>query len=205
MEWSTHISLNSDHLPISVSFLNDVAPPRYAKCFTNFNCAKWGLWIEETEAGFAVAPEPASCSESEQIFRNILLKASGHHIPAGFRKDFVPGMPREAVEPTKERYRLRELDPLDPGIQHLNLRISDSVTTEARKSWQEEVETSKPGNNPKRFVRFLRNISRKRQNQLLNQPIYFGTTCFSKPQTIANRFCKPYTKPTLKLVESIGS
>jgi hypothetical protein len=87
----------------------------------------------------------------EQTFRKILLTASGHHIPAGYRKDFVSGLPREAVDLTKECDRLRELDPLDPGIQLLNLRISECVTSEASKLWQEEVEASKPRNNPEKF------------------------------------------------------
>jgi hypothetical protein len=169
-----------------------VAPPSHARCFTNFKHAKWGLWTSETEAGFAAAPEPTSCSEGEQVFRKILLKASGHYISAGFRKYFVPGIPKEAVDPTKEHDRLRELDPLDPWIQLLNQRITESVNTEARKLWQEEVEANKPRNNPEKFWKLPRNISGKRQNQPPNQPIHFGTTCFSKPQTIANRFCKQY-------------
>jgi hypothetical protein len=74
----------------------------------------------------------------------------------------------------------------------LNQQITDCVTTEARKFWQEEVEASKPCSNPERFLRFLRNISGKCKSQPANQPIKFGTTSFSKPQAITNRFCKQY-------------
>jgi hypothetical protein len=117
---------------------------------------------------------------------------SGHHIPAGYRKDFVPDIPRAAVELTKERDRMRELDPLDPGIPLLNQRIAECVTSEARKVRQEEVEASKLYSKPERFLRLLRNFSGKHQNQPPNQPIKFGATCYSKPQAIANRFCKQY-------------
>jgi hypothetical protein len=183
-----------------------VAAPRYTKYFTNFKRAKWGLWIEETEAGFAAALEPASCSEGEQIFRKILLKASGHLIPAGFRKDFVPGMPREAVELTKEHDRLQELDPLDPGIQLLNLRISECVTIEARKLWQEEVETSKPRHKPDKFLR-LRNISgiSPQINPSILAQHAFLSHRQSQIASVSSTKMSLLTKPTLKLVESIGS
>jgi hypothetical protein len=91
---------------------------------------------------------------------------------------------------------LREPNPLDPGIPLLNLEISECSTTEARKSWQEEVEASKPHSNSENVWRLPRNISGKQQNQSPNQPIDFGTTCYSKPQAIANQFCKQYANVT---------
>jgi hypothetical protein len=60
---------------------------------------------------------------ANRLFCKILLAASGHHIPAGFRKDFVSGLPREAIDLTKERDRLRELDPLDPALEPQNFGV----------------------------------------------------------------------------------
>jgi hypothetical protein len=138
-------------------------------------------------------PRRLRLPSGKQIFRKILTTASGHHIPAGFRKDFVPGLPRAAVNLNKEQDGLRVLDPLDPRIQDLNQRITECVTTEAKKKWQEEVEASKPRSNPENFLRLLRNLSGKHKHQPPNQPIKFGTTSFSKSQVIANRFCKQYS------------
>jgi endonuclease/exonuclease/phosphatase family metal-dependent hydrolase len=51
--WSTHLKLNSDHLPITITFPSDDIPsPRKAKSYTNFSKADWPFFICETEAKF---------------------------------------------------------------------------------------------------------------------------------------------------------
>jgi hypothetical protein len=43
--WLTDVALNSDHLPISITYVDDDQPlPRTAKTYVNFKRAKWGLW-----------------------------------------------------------------------------------------------------------------------------------------------------------------
>jgi hypothetical protein len=143
LSWSTNVSLDSDHLPISISFNDDVPPPRTASTYTNFKRAKWGLWTSETESLFRNATQPASCSQGVKSFQNVLLKASKHHIPSGFRKDFRSGVPRAAVSLTEERDRRRSIDPHDPELPRLNLEISEMVRCENRKVWQESVQSSK--------------------------------------------------------------
>jgi hypothetical protein len=119
VSWSTEVTLNSDHLPIGVTFTDDQPPPRTAKTFVNFKRAKWGLFTSETEKSFTGLLPPSSCSAGEKTFRKILSKAS-KHIPAGFRKDFQLGIPREAIDLTVERDRRRALDPQDPELPRLN-------------------------------------------------------------------------------------
>jgi hypothetical protein len=131
--WTADVALNSDHLPISISFLDDQAPPCSAKTYVNFKRTKWGLWTSETESKFANVPLPTNAATGEKVFRKILQDASKHHISAGFRKDFWPGMPREAVDLAEERDRLHDLDPQDPEIPRLNQLISESVKIEAKK------------------------------------------------------------------------
>jgi hypothetical protein len=151
--WETCVVLNSDHLPISISFLDDQPPPRMARFYTNFKHAKWGLYTSETEVLFDNTPLPTSCSAGEKKFHEILLVAARHHIPAEYRNDFIPGLSRESVDITKERDRRRELDRHDPVIAELNTQLSVLIISEAKLSWQEEAASSNPRANPKKFWR----------------------------------------------------
>jgi hypothetical protein len=191
--WSTDITLNSDHLPICITFIDDQPPPRTTRTFVNFKRVKWGLFTSETERLFADLQRPTSCSTGEQLFRRVLSRAFKHHIPAGYRKDFQPGLSREAIDLTKFRDRLRELDPLDPEIPNLNQLITDTISNEHEKLWREKVESSNPRDNPDKHWRLIRILSGKRPHQPPNQPIHFGNKCFSKPQEIARKFCQQFT------------
>jgi hypothetical protein len=119
-EWRTHVKLNSDHLPISINFPEDSSPVRTARNYTNFRLADWGKFVEETEAVIAELPDPVSCETGERTLRDVLLIASGHCIPSGFRKCYTPGFPREAVPLTKRHDVLRQADPQDPERPILN-------------------------------------------------------------------------------------
>jgi hypothetical protein len=92
-EWRTHVKLNSDNLPISINLPKDSPPVRTARSFTNFHLADWGEFVEETEAVIAGLPDPVSCETGECTLRDMLLIASGHCIPSGFRKCYTPGLP----------------------------------------------------------------------------------------------------------------
>jgi hypothetical protein len=56
------------------------------------DAVKWDEFVVETEAAFRVCTPPNSCAAGEKTFRNILLSASKHCIPAGRRQNFVPGL-----------------------------------------------------------------------------------------------------------------
>jgi hypothetical protein len=44
VSWVTCTALNSDHLPISITFYDDQPPPRTSRSYVNFKRAKWGLF-----------------------------------------------------------------------------------------------------------------------------------------------------------------
>jgi hypothetical protein len=88
LTWTTHIQLNSDHLPITISLPSDDAlPPRAAKTYTNFRKADWPMFIRESEAVFRSLERPTSCGAGEKIFHETLLSASKHAIPAGYEEN----------------------------------------------------------------------------------------------------------------------
>lgn len=191
--WSTNVSLNSDHLPITIN-IDDTPPPDPAKrTFVNFRLAKWDEFVVETEAAFRVCTPPTSCAAGEKTFRNILLSASKHCIPAGRHQNFVPGLPREAVDLTKLRDDLHRHDPSDPEISRLNDNITSIVCESAKKEWIETVESGDLKSDPAAHWSLIKKLSGKKSYQPPNQPISFGSRAFTKPAAIARRFNKQYT------------
>jgi hypothetical protein len=139
-------------------------------------------------------PPPTSALTGEKIFRKILFTASKHSIPAGYRKDFRPGMPRENL--ANERDLLQESDPQDPEISRLNTLIKEVITRENKKTWIKTVEDSHPRVSMEKHWRLLRILSGKRPHQPPNQPITFLDKSFSRPSAIALRFCRQFTSVT---------
>ena len=125
LSWSVHTKLNSDHLPILVSFRSNDLPPRTHRSFTNFRLANWVGFVKETEDLFAAlpSPSPSSCAKDEKTFRDILLRASKHNIPSGFRRNFIPGLPPSAKDLIAKRDELRSRNSVDPAISLLNDQI----------------------------------------------------------------------------------
>jgi hypothetical protein len=115
---------------------SDGAPPlRAAKSYVNFRKADWVAYVCESEAELRSLPLPSSCGAGERVFRDILLRAAKHAIPASYRQDFVPGMTQEAAELIHERDELRSADPRDPGI---------AVKVMGSSSWTLQEEDSCP-------------------------------------------------------------
>ena len=83
--WTTHITLCSDHLPITIALPTDDPPPGSAKTYTNFRAADVVRFRELSEADFASVPLPTSCSSGEKTFRRLVRRASKRSVPAGRR------------------------------------------------------------------------------------------------------------------------
>ena len=111
----------------------------------------------------------------------------------GFRRNFVPGLPRQAVDLIDERDRARSIDPSDPVIEQLDARITSCIFEDRQKQWRDKVESSSFKNNPSKFWRLLKSLSGKRSSPPPNQPIKFGNKVFTKSKDIANGFVKQYS------------
>jgi hypothetical protein len=59
--WTVHMTLNSDHLPITLSVSTGDCPPRSQRTYTNFFKADWVGFVREIESLFAQKPPPTSC------------------------------------------------------------------------------------------------------------------------------------------------
>jgi len=198
LSWHTSVTLNSDHLPILISFptKDSPKPPRFIKTFLNFQKADWESFTSETEQLFSSLPPPISCSIGELSFRKILITASKHCIPAGHLKNFSPNIPTEAASLIRERDSLRQSDPTNPQISILNNQISSSTSQYARQRWQEALAASDHRLNPSKYWSLLSSLSGKRSSPPPNQPISSGQITHTSAKPISNLFCKQFTSLT---------
>jgi hypothetical protein len=171
--WSVLTSLDSDHLPIIVSYLSDFQPPRLCRSFTNFKLANWPGFI---------------------ILRDVLNTASKHNIPSGYRKDFIPGLQTSVILLISERDEIRARDPSDPAIPVLNARIDDSIRSTSRQTWRDKVECSSLKKNPAKCWSLLEKLSGKSSRLPPNQPISFKGKASTHVPEIARYFCNQFTK-----------
>ena len=176
MEWSTCIDLGSDHLPISVTFVDktESSARRTRLSYANYNKADWSLFKSELEKRVRRLGRPGNCKSGEIKFRKAVLSASKKAIPSDFRKDFEPGLPSEAVDLRKQVNVLRATNPRDSEISGLNRQINEIIDKNARDTWRQEVEEADPKTSSSKFFSLLRKLSGKSKRQSPNQPIRFG-------------------------------
>ena len=126
VDWSVCTAMTSDHLPILVSFDDDSPLPRLRKSYTNYKKANWRAYRDELESLVAQLPQPTSCSSGEKGFRKAIQHAAKHHIPSGYRKDFVPGKSQDIIHLEARYNRLRQSDPSDQSLPELSREICDA-------------------------------------------------------------------------------
>ena len=191
-DWSLSTTLNSDHLPMSLSFPDDSAPTRGARSFTNFRKADWEGFRRDSEELFSRLRPPTSCAAGEKVWRRVMQKCSSRHIPAGFHRIFSPGLDSTSASLIRERDDRRRQDPNDPEIPGLNTRISASIASTARQKWMDTVQHADRRTNPTHYWRLLKSLTGKRVSAPPNQPITFKNKTVTKNSSKANHFCKQY-------------
>ena len=191
--WRTHTQLNSDHVPISISFNNDNPPTRRRKSYTNFRLADWDAFRAETERLFSTAGDPLSTTAGARTFTNIINRTSNKTIPTGYQKNIRSVLSPEIRQLTADRDRLRQLDHNDPSLPDLNRVIAQRSRDEALKTWTDHVTSCSHTTNTKKFWRLLRSLSGKSTNPPPNQPINFAHKTLTKSSSIASRFTKQFT------------
>ena len=193
VSWNIDIRLTSDHLPISIDFVNDQPNPRITKSFTNFRLADWNGYRLELERLVSQLPPPSSCASGEKDLRKAIQTAAKHHIPAGFRSDHLPNKSREVSELENRYDDLRQHDSNDPELGNLANEIKMARDKSSREKWCGFVESLDRRSNPKRYWQVLRNLSGKRTFTPPNQPIKFKGRIYTKHGAIAKRFNTQYT------------
>ena len=88
-DWSTSTTLNSDHLPVSLSFADETAPIRGKRSYINFHKANWDGFKRDSEELFSSLRPPKSCAVGEKEWRRVLQKCSARNIPAGYHRVYA--------------------------------------------------------------------------------------------------------------------
>ena len=122
-----------------------------------------------------------------------MQKASSHHVPSGFYRNYTPGLDAESARLARERDEVRSRDPNDPSLPDLNRQVAAAIAAASRKRWMETVADSDRKSNPKRHWNLLARLLGKRGPLISpNQPINFNGKTFSIRRRIANQFVKQY-------------
>jgi hypothetical protein len=193
LTWAVHTRLNSDHLPITISLSTDNRTPRAHRSFTNFRLANWPGFIKEVEEEVRKLPAPTSCARDERKLRDVIVNASKHNIPSGYRKNFIPGLPNSAKTLINQRDALRAADSSDPAIPALNQQIDEAIRVSSRQRWVDRVESSDHRVDSSKCWQLLKNLSGKSSRPPPNQPISFRGKTLTKAPGIASSFCKLFT------------
>ena len=102
--WSTHTTLWSNHLPITISLSSHAQSSlRKALSFTNLRKADWEIFTADTERKFADTPLPTTCSADENVFRRILGDAGRHHTPCGYVRDYCSPFPKSCDPSSRKK------------------------------------------------------------------------------------------------------
>jgi hypothetical protein len=191
--WASHVRLNSDHLPVTISLPFDgTPPPQAAKTYTDFRKADWAAFVRESEGAFSSLQKPTSCGASEKVFRGVLLAAAKHSIPAGYNKEWVPGLSCEVTSLISERNALRVSNPTDPAVEALNHNITELIAENKKSLWGEKVGAAGSRPDASKYWSFLCGLSGKKVSVPPNQPISFGSKSIYNPRIISQKFIRQY-------------
>jgi hypothetical protein len=190
---AVHTRLNSDHLPITITLNTDNRTPRAHRSSTNFRLANWPGFIKDVEEEVSKLPAPTSCARDKRMLRDVIVNASKHHIPSGYTKNFIPGLPNSAKTLISQCDALRAADSSEPAIRVLNRQIHEAIKVSSRQRWVDRVESSDHRVDSSKCWQLLKNLSWKNSCTPPNQPISFRGKIHTKAPAIATSFCKLFT------------
>ena len=192
--WTAEPRLTSDHMPLSISFNDDVPTLSPTRTYVNYRRAKWPEYRADLDARISALPQPTSCAAGEKLFRQAVLDAAGRHIPAGCRRNFVPGINGVAKQLEIDYNARRVADPHDPALPDMEHEIKRVRGVAARERWQDFVESLDRRSNPQRYWKVLQSYSGKgNKSAPPNQPIKFKNSYLTNSRSIAKHFNAMYT------------
>jgi hypothetical protein len=194
--WTTHTTLSSDHIPITITLTADdiPLPPHAKRTYINFNRAHWEGYTADSETLFSTLPPPISCAVGEKAFREALLTAAKHNIPAGRIPNFRPNLTPDTRTLIAQRDTLRAANPQDPTLPDIERDIAHHITEANKQAWHGKLARATPHDSPKSYWDLLGTLAGKRTRTPPNQPITFTNKTRTQPQGIANAFIKQFTR-----------
>ena len=160
------------------------------KTFINFNKANWTAFTKETEEFFSKARYSSDVHKDECRFRNIINKATKHHIPSGRTPKIFNTMATETAKLVDERDQIRKEDPSNPRLGELNSEINNQIKTHRQNKWTNHLASCGPGT--KKLWDTIKSID-KPPRAPDNQSIKFNNVHYNNNKKLATQFNKQYT------------
>ena len=194
--WRTENKLSSDHLPISISLAVEFKKFNAKNyTFVNFSKANWQQFKDSTEKSFSKARRITNVYTAEKFFRNTLLVAAKHSIPAGRIPKTYNALPTEAVRLIEERDNIKKDNPGDGRIDDLNKQINTKIRDHRKQKWLQHLSTCQPGS--RKLWKAIKGLT-DHPPQPENQGISFEDQIFNDPMKIAKNFNKQYTPAAVR-------
>ena len=126
--WTPIKSLGSDHLPILIELpLESSIHFSTKKSFINFLRADWRQFTEEIESRCLTSRFPSSVTAGEKFFRDLVLRAARHHIPAGRHRHYTLSFsPESAFLAAEIDLGCHKNQPMEP-TQHYHFTPSQLI------------------------------------------------------------------------------
>ena len=189
--WKTESKLSSDHLPITITISAEMKKIKSEnRTYINFYKADWKGFQKFTENIFSKQRNVRDVHKSEKYFRRTVVKAAKRFIPNGRILKTINSIPTEAAVLIEERDSLRENDPSNPRIRHLNREIDSKIKHHKKSKWQEHLKKCTPGSNI--HWQTIKNLNNQQQ-PAKNQGISFNGQMTNDPKTMTNKFNQQYT------------
>ena len=192
-EWTTSITLSSDHLPIQIclhtNFLTSDTPHR---TFTNFSKANWTQFTAETEHFFRLTVFPHNIAKAEKRFRHILISAGSHCIPSGRFTSTKPGLSNEIVTLINQRDQIRAANHTSDHITSINNRIHKLSCQLKNTRWKDFLDTFDRHTNVKRLWATIKSLNGKPSSHPNKSISINGKPIFNN-YTLAKKFNKLFT------------
>ena len=131
----------------------------------------------------------------EKFFRDLVLRAARHHIPAGRHCHYTPTLSPESNERDLGCYNIQPMEPKQHyrfTPSQLNFQLLNQTTNDKRNSWRKFLQTCDYRTGARKFWKVVRSLYSSRP-VLGRHPIHFELKTISSDTDIAKALKKKFT------------
>ena len=197
--WTTLRKMSSDHLPIKIVFntKTNFRQPQYRRNFTNYKKADWEGYTDHIESKLAETNEINDIHTANKTLTQIIIDADKYFIPKGKLKHKPQLLPEHIRSLMKDRDQIRNQNPTDPQIPHLNRLINTEIETYKTDIWKSHLEDNwDHRRNTDKLWKTINSLSNKKQTLSTNQTINFENKTAITNKQKANSFTKQFINIT---------
>ena len=195
--WTTLNKMNSDHLPIKITYntRSNFRQPQYRQSYTNYKKADWDNFTNHIEERLMDANDITDVHTANKILTQAILNADKYYIPKGKIKHVLALLPEHIRNLINNRDAIRTDNPTDERLTDINQQINTETETYKTEIWKTHLE----GNwdhrrNTNILWRTIDSLDNKKPTPTTNQTITFNNNKIATTNSQkANRFTKQFT------------